>query len=121
MSPATPFRFGDVVLVPFPFSDQSGSKKRPTVVVSGSRYNARRRDIVIMALTSQVRQPLDFDEAMVADWQLAGLVKTSVFKPVFSTIEQGLVQRVLGRLSAADQKALTGILGKVLGNVSDVA
>lgn len=50
-----PYSSGDVVLVPFPFTDQSGAKKRPAVVVSGNRYNASRRDLVIMAITSQVR------------------------------------------------------------------
>ena len=29
------FRQGDVLLVPFPFTDQSGSKQRPAAVVSG--------------------------------------------------------------------------------------
>jgi len=29
----TGYSFGDVVLVPFPFTDQSGSKKRPAVIV----------------------------------------------------------------------------------------
>lgn len=29
-----PFEFGDVVLVPFPFTSQANSKKRPAVVVS---------------------------------------------------------------------------------------
>ena len=27
--------FSDVVLVPFPFTDQSGTKKRPAVIASG--------------------------------------------------------------------------------------
>ena len=31
------YSFGDVVLVPFPFTDQSGSKKRPAVVISTDR------------------------------------------------------------------------------------
>ena len=43
-----------MVLVPFPFTDQSGTKKRPAVVVSSASYNAGRRDIVIMAITSLV-------------------------------------------------------------------
>ena len=90
--------FGEVVLVPFPFTDQSGLKKRPAVVVSSSGYNTNRRDIVIMAITSQVREPLGFGEAMVADWQAAGLLKVSVLKPVVTTIEQGLVVRTLGTL-----------------------
>jgi hypothetical protein len=59
------FSFGDVVLVPFPFTDQSGTKKRAAVVVSSHSYNASRSDIVIMAITSQVRTPLGFGEAMV--------------------------------------------------------
>ncbi|MCA3174889.1 MAG: type II toxin-antitoxin system PemK/MazF family toxin [Burkholderiales bacterium] len=61
--------FGDVVLVPFPFTDQSGIKKRPAVVVSSNNYNVSRRDLLIMAITSQVRQPLGFAEALILDWQ----------------------------------------------------
>ena len=60
--------FGDVVLVPFPFTDQLGAKKRPAVIISSKAYNANRRDLVIMAITSQVRIPLGFGEAIVADW-----------------------------------------------------
>jgi len=107
--------FGEVVLVPFPFTDQSGAKKRPAVIVSGSAYHAGRRDLVIMAITSQVRQPLGFGEALVADWQAAGLIKPSVLKPVFTTIEQGLVVRTLGALSAADLRALRETLAQAIG------
>ena len=47
----TSFEFGDVVLVPFPFTDQSTSMKRPAVVVSSAAYNAERPDVIIMAVT----------------------------------------------------------------------
>ena len=104
-----------MVLVPFPFTDQSGTKKRPAVVVSSHGYNTSRRDIVIMAITSQVRTPLGLGEAMVGDWQGVGLIKASVLKSVFTTIEQGLVLRVMGHLSAADSKALHEVLGDVVG------
>ena len=52
MTIASRFDFGDVVLVPFPFTDQSGTKRRPAVVISLAGYNISRRDIVIMAITS---------------------------------------------------------------------
>ncbi len=107
--------FGDVVLVPFPFTDQSGAKKRPAVIVSSSGYNAGRRDLVIMAITSQVRPSLGFGEALVADWQDAGLIKTSVLKPVVTTIEQGLVVRTMGALSASDLRSLREVIVQVIG------
>ena len=46
MPPTTTSEFGDVVLVPFPFTDQSTTKKRPAVVVSSADYNARRPDVI---------------------------------------------------------------------------
>lgn len=107
--------FGEVVLVPFPFTDQSGAKKRPAVVVSSSGYNANRRDLVIMAITSQVRTPPGFGEALVAEWQAAGLIKPSVFKPVFTTIEQGLVVRTMGALSNNDLRTLRETVAQVIG------
>jgi mRNA interferase MazF len=50
-----PFEFGDVVLVPFPFTNQSSSKQRPAVVISNLAYNLARPDAVVMAITSQIR------------------------------------------------------------------
>jgi len=114
MTNASRFSFGDVVLVPFPFTDQTGTKRRPAVVVSATGYNISRQDVVIMAITSQVRTPLGYGEAMVSDWQAAGLIKSSVLKPVFTTIDQPLVLRVLGRLSVADMQTLREILGDVI-------
>ena len=45
------FEFGDVVLVPFPFSNQATSKQRPAVVISSRVYGASRPDVVLMAIT----------------------------------------------------------------------
>ena len=47
--------FGDVVLVPFPYTDQTGSKRRPAVVISRRAYNLARPDAVLMSITSQYR------------------------------------------------------------------
>ena len=59
--------------------------------------------------------PQGFGEAMVVDWQGAGLIKASVLKPVFTTIEQGLVIRTMSTLSAADIKSLLEVTGDVIG------
>ncbi len=50
-----PYHFGDVIFVPFPFTDQSTTKRRPAVVVSSDAYHRDRPDIILMAVTSQMR------------------------------------------------------------------
>jgi mRNA interferase MazF len=107
--------FGDVVLVPFPFTNQSTTKQRPAVVVSTRAYAQARPDLVLMAITSQVRSPLAFGEAVIADWQTAQLLKPSVVKPLLATLEQSLIIRQLGSLSSADQAALRKALAVILG------
>ncbi|HEX8163794.1 MAG TPA: type II toxin-antitoxin system PemK/MazF family toxin [Pyrinomonadaceae bacterium] len=87
MRPTISYEFGDVVLVPFRFTDQSGTKKRPAVVVSSTSYNASRPDLILMTITSQIRSTPDFGEVAVGEWQKAGLLKASVIKPVLTTVE----------------------------------
>jgi mRNA interferase MazF len=112
----TGYEFGDVVLVPFPFTDQRASKKRPAVVVSSGAYNGQRSDIILMAITSRIRSPAYFGDVPLNDWQRAGLLKPSIVKPIFTTIEKGLVLRELGRLSEKDRTILKEALATLLGD-----
>lgn len=108
-------RFGDVVLVPFPFTNQSTTKQRPAVVVSSNTYANARPDVVLMAITSQMRSPLAFAETLLTDWQAANLLKASVVKPLLATLEQSLIIRQLGSLSSRDQTALRLALALIVG------
>jgi len=111
----TTYKFGDIILVPFPFTDQTISKKRPAVVVSSDEYNTGRADLIIMAVTSRLYQVNKLGEKLVDDWKGAGLLKPSVFKPVLATIENTLVLRKLGCLKAEDRHTLTQILHDIFG------
>jgi mRNA interferase MazF len=59
-----------------------------------------------MAITSQIRNPLGFASLAVRGWQAAGLLKPSVLKPVFATIEQILIVRTLGQFNETDRDQL---------------
>jgi mRNA interferase MazF len=110
-----PFEFGDVVLVPFPFTSQRASKKRPAIVVSNRVYSTARPDLIVMAVTSQLRPDPRSGDVLIRDWQAAGLLKPSVVKPVFATLEQRLVLRRLGALDDDDQAALRKAISEVIG------
>jgi mRNA interferase MazF len=115
MPPTTDYRFGDIVLVPFPFTDQSAIKKRPAVVVSSDSYSVYRPDLVIMAITSRPGPRVAFGEASITEWKKAGLLKPGIVKPIVTTVEKKLVLKRLGRLRAIDEKALRRALESIIG------
>ena len=114
MPPTTSYSFGDVVLVPFPFTDQTASKKRPAIIVSSNALHEESVDLIIIAVTTQSR-PTSSLEVSVGDWEAAGLLQPSVIKPVLATVERNLVLRRLGGLSASDRSALRKALSAILG------
>jgi mRNA interferase MazF len=46
------YKKGAVILVPFPFTDLSGNKVRPAVIISKERIGG---DIVVVFITSQIK------------------------------------------------------------------
>lgn len=109
------YTFGEVILVPFPFTNQAGGKKRPAVIISSAAYHASRPDLLILAITSQTHTATDFASFAITNWQAAGLLKPSIAKPVLTTIEQTLVIRSMGHLSTPDLQSLRLMLAKILG------
>lgn len=44
----------DLLLVPFPFSDQSGRKVRPVIVISNNEFNNNSKDVIVIGVTSNI-------------------------------------------------------------------
>jgi mRNA interferase MazF len=110
-----PFEFGDTVLVPFPFTNQTSSKKRPAVIVSNRAYNQAKPDMILMAITSQFHPTPALGEVWLGQWQAAGLLKPSAIKPIFATLEQRMVIRQLGTLTVPDRSALKQAVARIIG------
>ncbi|MBF0352182.1 MAG: type II toxin-antitoxin system PemK/MazF family toxin [SAR324 cluster bacterium] len=115
MPSMTTYNFGDVLLIPFPFTDQTATKKRPAVVISSSLYQQSKPDVIVMAVTSQVRSAQLVGEFLIEDWKEAGLIKPSVGKPVITTLEQSMVLQQLGTLQSQDLQSLRKCLKTILG------
>jgi mRNA interferase MazF len=96
---------GDVVLVGFVFSDESTTKFRPAVVISSRSYNRARQEVIVAAITSNVKRRL-FGDHLVVDWKGAGLLFPSLVTGIVRTIKRTTVGRRIGSVTKADLKAV---------------
>jgi mRNA interferase MazF len=102
---------GDIVLVRFPFTDLSTTKKRPAVILSPGAYTDRFGDVVLMPLTGRAEQE---SSLALSHWQASGLRKPTWVKPIIGTLSAGLIERRLGRLVDDDEQCIRAALAMLL-------
>ena len=95
----------DVVVVPFPFTDSSASRRRPALVLSSSAFNQKAQHSVMAMITSAGQSSWPGDHA-IKDLHAAGLPADCVVRLKLFTLDHRLVIRKAGSLGAADQKKL---------------
>jgi mRNA interferase MazF len=98
-------RRGDVVLVPFGFTDGTGSKWRPAVVVSSDAYNQGSPDVLVASITGNLGALPHPGDHVLADWHAAGLLRPSLAQAKIATVEASGIGRRLGALTAHDLAA----------------
>ena len=47
------YKQGDIVRIDFPYSDGSGYKARPAIIVSCNKFNAREDELIFVAMTTK--------------------------------------------------------------------
>jgi len=109
----TSYKRGDIVLVSFIFSDETGAKQRPALIVSADTYNNARQEIIISAITSRTDRILTGDY-LVKNWKAAGLLAPSVVTGIVRTIKQSMIVRKLGTMSSSDLKEIDKNLRVIL-------
>ncbi|HUY87314.1 MAG TPA: type II toxin-antitoxin system PemK/MazF family toxin [Pirellulales bacterium] len=116
-----PVSRGDIVLAELPYSDGSGAKVRPALVVQNDVNNRRLQDVILALITSTThRASLEATQLLVdittPDGQQAGLLHTSAVKcEHLITLHQRLINRVIGRLSPAMMQQIDDCLKASLG------
>ncbi len=104
---------GDVVLVRFIFSDETGERQRPAVIISSDAYHQSRQEAIIAAITSRTDRILVGDH-LISAWQEAGLLLPSVATGIIRTIKQGMIARKLGTMPRSDMGGLENSLRAIL-------
>jgi mRNA interferase MazF len=113
-------RRGDIVLATLPFSDFSGAKKRPAVVVQSDRIIRRTDDVILAMVTSNTRRAAAPTQLLLRlethKGAETGLLHDSVVKcEHLLTLHRRLVPRRIGRLSIELMRELDERLRTSLG------
>jgi mRNA interferase MazF len=109
---------GDVVLVDYPFSDRTGSKVRPALVVQADHLNGRIDDTILAAISRSTHRASStqlFVDISTPEGAQTGLRQNSMIQcENLLTYDQGLVLRRLGQLPPAMLQQINACLRAAL-------
>jgi mRNA interferase MazF len=90
----------DILLVPFPYSDQSGSKRRPALVISHDSFNKDSMDLLLCAMTSNLE--IDRYTTLVKkdDWKDGEYSESCIKASTIITVDKNIIIKRIGRLSS---------------------
>ena len=102
---------GDVVVVPFPFSDLASSKRRPALVLARSGSN----DFILSQITSNTVEDKYAIEINPADFNSGGLNVTSNIRPnKLFTAEASIIVYKAGSLKREKTDEVVGAINNLL-------
>lgn len=112
MQPSATYDPGDVVVVPFPFVERFGAKRRPALVLSAVDFNAAGNTVLAMITTAPAGEWAH--DVRLIDPDGAGLPAACVVRFKLFTIDNRLLVRRAGELSVRDRAAVKRSLQRVL-------
>jgi mRNA interferase MazF len=88
---------GDIILIPFPFTDLSGSKYRPALVL-----NSGEDDVTVAFITTQLYTKSDTD-IFIEQTEKNGLKKDSLIRlSKLATLDKKLAEGRMGEITTAN-------------------
>ena len=114
-------RRGEIVIVDFPYSNQTTSKIRPALVVQANLWNQRLEDTILAPITSSydlssITQTQYFIDVSTPEGQQTGLIFNSVVRcGSLIAYNQSLILRIIGRLPPYTMQQIDGCLKAALG------
>jgi len=88
---------GEIVLIPVPFTDLSSQKRRPVIIISNTTYNQFSKDMVVVAMTSNLSEKAYALPLLSEDLAIGALNRTSMIRTdKIYTLEQSLIVKSFG-------------------------
>lgn len=105
---------GDIVLAEVEYTNHSGRKVRPVVVISSDQYNQHTPDLIVLPISSNLGPLAHPGDHVVANWGGAGLLYPSIVKATPHTIDAALALKKIGALRPAGLAAVEHGLRQIL-------
>lgn len=93
---------GDVAVVPFPFSERPGARRRPALVLSTADFNRKAGHTVLAMITTRSDPSWPGDVA-IEELEQSGLPRPCVVRLKLFTLDNRLVLRRAGGLAEEDR------------------
>jgi mRNA interferase MazF len=108
---------GDVVIIPFPFSDLSGAKRRPAFVITDIPGS----DIILCQITSKAKSDPYAVSISNTDFISGSLPLNSYVRPnKLFTADKNIILSVAGHVSDAKISVIINVLFNLIGGNSAV-
>ena len=105
----------DLLLVPFPFSDQSGRKVRPVIVISNREFNEHSEDILVVGVTSNVSKDKYSLSLTNSDLEEGKLFTQCCIKVEnILKIDKELIIKKIGGIKKDKLKSIVNVLVKII-------
>lgn len=104
----------DIVLVPFPFTDQTGNKRRPALIISSDEFNRESQDIIALAITSYSNGEKYEVAITPEDWKNGNYSESHIKTWAVCTIDKELIIKKIGRLSVQKYNKAIGKLNEII-------
>jgi mRNA interferase MazF len=106
------FDLWDVIVVPFPFTEKGGDKRRPALVISQKGFNENGHTLLAM-ITTRSHRPWPGD-TRISEPDSAGLHLPCIVRIKAFTLDNRLIVTKIGHLSAVDRKKVAEQFHKYL-------
>ncbi len=102
----------DILLIPFPFSDQSGKKVRPVIIISKDEFNKDSEDILVVGVTSNIsrdKYTLPLENKDLEEGKL--ITKCFIKTENILKVDKELIIKKIGRIK---KEKFDLIIGKII-------
>ncbi len=104
----------DVVVVPFPFTDQHSEKRRPALVLSDAECFNEPTENCVMAMITSAKNPDWPLDVSIESISKAGLPAPSKVRMKIFTLDRRLIIKKTGALAGKDQEGVRESLEKLI-------